>query len=218
MDREASNFVQLKLRLREGTRERLDAAAELSGRSLNSELVARLEHSLLLDAAHGGAEQARIITGLVSIMDEVSAEYGGPWWNYHSAWWLVRRACWYLILQYRPDRPNLAELLSPRGKLTVQQWKDEYARHEKSRLEAEGHRLALAITHKVMRDPYTATRLLELEDAQLQPAPTPNLDDADKEIWLKMRNDEITMAGAWLQSLPILQAIRRRRRKLRASS
>lgn len=218
MKRDPGDFVQLKLRLREETRERLDNAAGLSGRSLNSELVARLEHSLRADESYGGGEQARLVTGLVRIMDEVSTEFGKPWWMVYAAWRLVFRACWYMFIQYKPDRaPKFSELLSSEGKVEVERWNKRYDEVEKRHLEEEGRRIALSITHKVMRDGYTAARLLELKADNSDPAPPPNLNEADMAIWRQLREDEETMATAWLQALPVLQSTRRRRRKARGS-
>ncbi len=73
--RAPSDIVNLKLRLREDLRARLEASAKAEGNSLNSEIIRRLEMDLADDkrglietAMLGGGYNARLVRGIAALL------------------------------------------------------------------------------------------------------------------------------------------------------
>lgn len=216
MARDESAVVKLNLRLREGTRKSLEAAAEVSGRSLNAEILARLKASLRADEAHGGEEQAWLLAMITAVMNEISAEFGQPWWKSYAAWRLVFRSCFYLLKEYQPERRQpLHELLSGEGWQEVQRWNKSYADSERSRLEETLRRSDLRIARDVLKDEYAVRQLAEFEKEPADRAPPPNLAPSDMEKWAKEQAEEERKITVFRQVLPFLRAAWRRGRSRR---
>jgi len=64
--RKKTDLVQFKLRLREDLRAQLEAKARTAGRSLNSEMVARLDASLGLPSMREMAAQLESVVGALT--------------------------------------------------------------------------------------------------------------------------------------------------------
>lgn len=67
--READKFV---VRLPDGMRDGIATQAEINGRSMNSEIINRLERSLIQDQVN--EEQAKMISILLARIDELEAQ------------------------------------------------------------------------------------------------------------------------------------------------
>lgn len=210
-------LVKLNLRLRESTREQLEAAADVSGRSLNAEILARLKDSLRADDAFGGEEQAWLLAKVTAVMNEVSAELSQPWWKSYTGWQVVFRSCYYLIKQYRPQgRKPLQDLLTEDGWQEVQRWNETYADAERSRLEEVQRRIDLRITKDALKDEYATRQFADLEKEPADRAPPPNLAPSDMEIWAGRQAEIEQKVGLFRQVLPFLRSARRRRRNRRS--
>ena len=90
--RAATQMVGFQTRFREDTRAKLEAAAKENGRSLNSEMVARLEQSLAWDAAAGGNRNRRLFVRIHEAISEIEALTGNKWTADPVTFAAVRRA------------------------------------------------------------------------------------------------------------------------------
>jgi hypothetical protein len=208
-----TGLVKLNLRLREPTRDRLTQAARESGRSLNAEIVARIEQSLRADDAHGRDDQAWLLSQLAALMNEVSAEFNNAWWKSYTSWRLVFRCSFFLIKQHRPAlRQPLDELLSTRGRKEVARWDREFAQMERALFEDEQRRVELRIAQEALKDDYAVQQLRELGEEPAERAPPPKLAPSDMEIWARRRAEDEQALIVFRQVLPILRAARHRRR------
>jgi hypothetical protein len=91
----ASKIVQLKARMREPLRARLEATAEKRGVSLNAELVDRLERSFAKDDAFGGltiANMARLMASAFLQAGQHAAHAKYPHWR--PAQWIHNSDCY----------------------------------------------------------------------------------------------------------------------------
>lgn len=77
--REATQMVGLQLRFREDLRARLTDAAKTSGKSLNSEIVSRLERSLDADQDTGGGVTARALRIVASEIERAERYTERSW-------------------------------------------------------------------------------------------------------------------------------------------
>lgn len=77
--RSRSDTVQLKARMKEPLRAKLEAAAEAKGISLNAEMVHRLEQSFLADEFLGGPGNATAAKLVGLILQDVEARTGKSW-------------------------------------------------------------------------------------------------------------------------------------------
>jgi hypothetical protein len=106
--------VQLKLRFSEDLRQRLAAAGERNGSSLNSEIIRRLEDSFSFEAVLGGGTTARMLRQLGSLIENAEVSFGRSWTEDYPTYLLVRAAVQdavpKLLSAYRPPAPNQEEL------------------------------------------------------------------------------------------------------------
>ncbi len=77
--RSRSDTIQLKARMKEPLRAKLEAAATAKGVSLNAEMVHRLEQSFLADDFLGGPENAIAVRLVGPILQDVETLTGKSW-------------------------------------------------------------------------------------------------------------------------------------------
>ena len=164
----------------------------------------------------GMAQQAWLLKRVVHVMNLVSEEYDQPWWRSKRSWFLVFRSCFYLIKQYKPiSSAEATKTLSPAGETEIGRWNEIYKASERERLEQDYDRVGFSIATVALKDEYAAKRVAQPSAPAPDPAPLPELNRADMEVWQKDREDEEKYIEAWRQVLPTLRATRTRRRKQR---
>lgn len=188
MAREPNDTVQLKLRFREELRRRLEDAAAISGQSLNSEIVDRLERSLRDDSEFGGVEQAKVVRAIVRIMEAVSEEFGVSWQHERGAWDVVRASVGFLlaILEPRDDEDSTPPELDLSGENAeiMRRYREARAHFDESQ-----RKYGADVATLIMKREQAG--LTEAEQDELNalllrgPAekPEPELSEADLAIW-----------------------------------
>lgn len=95
--------VQLKLRFKESLRARLEGRADRNEASLNSEIVRRLEDSLLLDEGHGNSrETALLLSAIGTTIQEIETHTGRGWHEDAVTHYAVRAAIQQMLDDNRP--------------------------------------------------------------------------------------------------------------------
>lgn len=112
-EREKSATVDLKVRMKEPLRARIEAAAKERGVSMNAEAVDRLERSFATDDQHGSPQVANMARMMVSAFvaggQMAAAEDGRPWSA--PAEWIFDAAAYeaaagqvlYMLAMFHPD-------------------------------------------------------------------------------------------------------------------
>ena len=213
-------LIKINLRLRDELRQSLEAAGEVSRRSLNSEIVSRLEESLRADLSlagddEGRAEQAWLLRRATHLMNGVSLVYDEPWWKNYRAWYLVFRALWFLFNQYKPEKPAaFEEALTAEGRAEIERWNDGVSVNSHNPAESLRSRRELTIARRILRkDPFIEARLRELESKPSETVPDPKLRAQDMRIWKAAKAEEEAAAKALRMVLPVLELVSDRRRK-----
>lgn len=109
--RKDADLVQLKLRFREATRAKIEAAAKASGNSLNAEIVSRLERSLNQDAQAGGSQNQRLFNRLADAIDQIQNLTGKTWTADPATYVAVRRALWHEMSEVAPPIVNESDVV-----------------------------------------------------------------------------------------------------------
>lgn len=117
MPRKKSDTAQLKVRLRESLRSRLERAAKASAHPLNSEIVARLEQSFRAEEALGGRDLAALFRMMAAAADFVQARTRQDWHAHYETFRAVERAWDRLWEQFKamycpPASPESMAIMS----------------------------------------------------------------------------------------------------------
>ncbi len=105
-ERVRSDTIQLKARMKEPLRAKLEEAAEARGVSLNAEMVHRLERSFEGDETLGG-RQFRALFGLLgNAAVLIQEQTGKPYFEDWSTWVAVEAAWRRLISDFGPNWPK----------------------------------------------------------------------------------------------------------------
>ena len=107
------------------------------------------------------------------------------------------------------------ETLSAAGEIVIRRWDEAHKASERDRLEQDYDRVGFSIAKVALKDEYAAKQVAQSSAPPPGPAPLPELNLADMEVWQKAREDEEKYIEAWRQVLPTLRATRTRRRKQR---
>ncbi|MEG3176195.1 Arc family DNA-binding protein [Sphingomonas sp. RB3P16] len=207
MSREPTEVVQLKLRFREELRISLEEAAERAGRSLNSEIVARLERTFREDEAMGGADQADVVGVIVHLMSAASESVGTAWHQDHTAWEYVKSTVGLLMSALQPDPlPTLEDLVSHDGLEIIKRWENELGLEQRvghmQAREAEDLMLKERVIGRLSR--IERKRLNELLENPPRATPLPDMSDADMEGWQQFLRQEQVGSRVWGRLMPIV--------------
>ena len=115
-ERPDSATAQLKLRVRETVRHRLESAARTNGWPLNKEIERRLSASFEVEDQAGGAQTAALLRLIAADISAIEAETGHRWSEDYATWQAVRETLKELIpsalTRYRPPLPNEDEYMA----------------------------------------------------------------------------------------------------------
>jgi hypothetical protein len=104
--RSRSDTVQLKLRIKEPWRAKVEAAAKARGVSLNAELADRIERSFSYEREYGGRETAALLRWLGAAAELTEARTGKGWLKDWGTYLAVREAWKVLIASAVPPEPK----------------------------------------------------------------------------------------------------------------
>jgi hypothetical protein len=120
--RKPTESAELKLRLRESLRSAIEKSARKRGRSLNQELIERLERSFDEEERLGGAQLVELIETIARVMKSTGQQAG--FLETHK---VVNQGRW-LVLPYAFDQATKAALTvlehhRPPGEIMKPEWK-----------------------------------------------------------------------------------------------
>lgn len=110
-DRKPSANAQLKIRVRETSRQKLEEAARLNEWPLNREIVTRLDRSLDEDESLGGRQTTAFLRLLAAQIADVEARTGHDWSTDHTTWEAATLAIISLLQLRRPEQEGAGEIL-----------------------------------------------------------------------------------------------------------
>ena len=146
-----SKIVQVKARMREPLRARLEAAAKRRRVSINSELVDRLEQSFAKDEAFGGftiANMARLMAAAFLRGGQHAADADHPHWR--PAHWISNSDCYDAAVKavVRALKSMRPINLPPPGPVTLDDLREHYGLID---LDADGD--PIHEQHPVVQEP-----------------------------------------------------------------
>lgn len=94
--------AHLRLRFSEGLRARIERAAAASGRSMNAEILTRLQASLDADELAGGPHTARFLRLASALIETIEARTGKKWTEDAKTWAAVASMLQHVVQDSNP--------------------------------------------------------------------------------------------------------------------
>jgi hypothetical protein len=116
LDRADGDTVQLKVRLKESARARLERAAKVNDWPLNREIASRIERSLSDDDQAGGPVNSTFLRLFSAMVATAEQRTGKRWIDDLETWIAVRSSVEMLLLANRPPIPNTDAAVSAEAK------------------------------------------------------------------------------------------------------
>ena len=110
--RDPSQIVALQVRIREDLRAQIEAAANVSGTSMNSEIADRLATSLREDEVLGSGPTRSLMARIAGDVSLIEQRTGKGWTSDLATFEAVRLMIEATVLRHRPPRENQAEVFS----------------------------------------------------------------------------------------------------------
>jgi hypothetical protein len=109
-DRPESATAQLKIRVREDMRQKLEDAARMHRWPLNKEISSRLARTLREDEELGGGRTSAILRSFASVIELAEGTTGKNWIEDYQTWQATKRAINHVINIWEPEPPNIAAI------------------------------------------------------------------------------------------------------------
>lgn len=144
-----SEVTQFKLRMSSDLKHRIERAAAAGGRSLNREIIARLEASLELDGGSTNSANSGVLNQIAGILSAASAAFSADWIDDAAAVELVRSSIDH-ALQGRSASVESEPELSEEALAAFERWKNATGAEGKSPSELNSELRELELREKVI--------------------------------------------------------------------